>query len=298
MSILSDPSNIYTTQVGSTMCCNFDQATGNFHVHHVQNVSPLCEQGKGENRFTVRGVYDRTPPSLGAQFCRYFQRLELFEKVIEIADESFHLFHELLHLSVNSQIYHTLHDLHHSAHTIEHFLHSFCFLGDVARFSQGNLLLDQRKQLDYIQCASRICHVVSHLFATLDLLNRLNLLSLGPIEPLIKYASVISAAGYALWTAALIWKQCHPDRDHQQFSDELAIHLSGCLFEATRLSEFSQGFSPILRISIQKIGSLAGVIHAWILVNRLIGPDVEEITFDLDLSNEPKSPCSSPHCGS
>ena len=113
------------------MCCSLDQIPGRLVINSV---------GVEKNKMHLRGTIDHSPNSLADRLLLIFQRLELFEKIAEIADESFHLFGSLLQSIASAAIYQTCRNLHHAAHDIEHVLHSFCFLGDLSRIFTGRYL--------------------------------------------------------------------------------------------------------------------------------------------------------------
>lgn len=265
------------------MCCPLDQANGKFIVHAVAFERSEDDQ---DDIMHLRGAYDRTPHSMGERICRYFQRIELLEKIAEIADETFHLFDTIFERYSSLIVYQTLRNFHHGAHDIEHVLHSFCFLGDVARLFSGTFFKDQQgKRLNYLRSLSRICHAVAHCFATAEFLNKLKILPLNQFEKMVKYATLLSTLGYALWTASLIWER-HQGHANEHFAEDMCIHLGGCVFEAVHLCEGRDVLSPSLENALGKVGSLAGMIHAWCVVQRLMPKDQEEIEVEFILPEE------------
>lgn len=265
------------------MCCSLDQAAGNFILADI----PLS--GSDPQKIHVKGIYDHAPKSYGEYFTRAFQRIELFEKIAEIVDESFHLLNSwkpilqqpIILSCTNPMVYQTLHELHHSAHCIEHVLHSFCFLGDVVRISRGIFFQDQQgNHLNLLRSASRICHATAHCFATIDFLNHLKLTSFNQFGNVFKYTHLISTAGFALWTISLLWEY-HQGQVDDQFNDDMHIHLGGCLFEASHFLEEMEISSPTLGLIVGKVGALAGIIHAYSIIKRLSPKDSEEIEFDI-----------------
>lgn len=257
------------------MCCSLDQASGKFIL------TQISLKDDDAQKIHVKGLYDHAPKSVAERFTRFFQRLESFEKIAEIADESFHLLKPIFQRCTNVITYQTLHDLHHSAHCIEHVLHSFCFLGDIVRISSGKFFQDQEgSQLSYLRCASRVCHATAHCFATLDFLDHLKLVSLSQFEKSFKYAHLISTLGFSLWTVSLLWQR-YQGKDNDQFDDDMNIHLGGCLFEASHFLEEIEVLSPNIGFIVGKVGALAGIIHAWSVIQRLSPKDSEIIEFDI-----------------
>lgn len=256
------------------MCCSLDLAVGKFILKEISLEDDA-------SKVHVKGIYDHAPKTLTERFTRYFQRIEALEKIAEIVDESFHLFQPIFQRHTNPMVYQTLHDLHHSAHCIEHILHSFCFLGDLVKISSGKFFKDQEgNSLSYLRCASRICHVTAHCFATVEFLNHLKLTSLNQFEKNFKYKHLMSTVGFALWTVSLFWQR-YQGEVNDQFDDDMNIHLGGCLFEASHFLDEMEILSPTLGFIVGKVGALAGVIHAWSVVQRLKQKDSEEIEFDI-----------------
>jgi hypothetical protein len=277
------------------MCCPLDQLSGKLII---QAVAFEKKNDDHDDIMHLKGFYDRTPNSLTERILRYFQRIELLEKIMEIGDESFHLLNTVFQRYTNLMVYQTLRNLHHGAHDIEHVLHSFCFLGDVARLFSGKFFQDQQgKRLDYLRCLSRICHAVAHCFATAQFLSELKLLPLNQFEKTLKSANLLSALGYAMWTASLVWER-YQGKANEQFAEDMGIHLGGCVFEAVHVIEEIEGLSPSLDYTLSKVGSLAGIIHAWCVVHRLMPQDQEEIEVEFTLPEEQDHPeeDSSPHC--
>ena len=109
------------------MCCPVDQLS-----------SPTFDPRERSINFT--------PKNFSSRVARCFQRMELFEKIFEIADESFHLFGSILKNYCSQNIYQFANGIHNAAHTIEHFLHSFCFLGDLSRIWMNKTILEYRHE--------------------------------------------------------------------------------------------------------------------------------------------------------
>jgi hypothetical protein len=253
------------------MCCPLDQINGRFIV---QAIAWEEDQKSKEDILHLKGVYDSTPATFSDRISRYFQRLELAEKIAEIVDETFHLFQPIFQRYTNAQVYQTLRELHHGSHDIEHLLHSFCFLGDLNRMLSGHFFEYQdpdRTQLDYLRSISRVCHAVAHLFATAQFLNELKLCSLGKVENVVKYAPLFSLVGYGLWTISLVW-QHHQGVVNDQFASDLSIQLGGFLFEACSITKEMESTASYASL-LGKAGSIAGIIHAWFVVQRLMPND-------------------------
>jgi hypothetical protein len=255
------------------MCCPLDNVKGNLSITNV-----VIEKEGQKKTYVVHGIYDRTPPTLADRVFRFFQRLELIEKIAEIADESFHLFGTLLQRYTGVLVYQTLRNLHHAAHDVEHVLHTFCFLGDVARLMTGKFFEyhdKELKQFDYTRSAARVCHAISHFLATAAFLSELKLYQLSCLDKAFKYTTASSALGYAIWTISLIWRR-HQGKTDEQFSSDLGIHLAGCLFTAIPLTKTLAVLAPYAYI-INRLTAIAGMIHAWCVVQRLMPKDREKL---------------------
>ena len=256
------------------MCCPLDQVHGRLVVQAV---------GEGEgNELHLRAVYDRTPPD---RIFRFFQWLELGEKYAEMFDESFHFCGSILKITATPAVYLTFHKLHDAAHEIEHFLHAVCFLGDVSRVMTGRFFHNgEGKELDYLRCAALVCHAVSHFLASVQFLVDNNLIKVNRYQHILKWMPLFSAAGYAMWTAALIWNR-HQGEENKRFAADLGVNLGGFFFVAIPLANDVSELAPYASV-IKKLSALAGIIHAWCVVDRLMPQDREEIETKFTLPDE------------
>ncbi|WP_068469487.1 hypothetical protein [Candidatus Protochlamydia phocaeensis] len=258
------------------MCCPLQRMPSHFILTDI-NPEPSTQHG---TIYHCRGYVDFSPRTLADRILLTFQRLELAEKISEIADEFFHLFGSLLKQHANLMVYQTFRNLHHGAHEIEHFLHSFCFLGDLCRAWNWKTQFleytdEQRIQLDYIRTSARVCHAVSHFFSTLTFLSEHQLCRLGRFEHIVKYHSLLSTVGYGLWTISLIWRCCQRQRQAHLASD-LAIHAGGFFFEGLEVSKTFNALAAYTSI-INKVKAVAGIIHAWSVAYRLMPGNREEL---------------------
>jgi hypothetical protein len=237
-----------------------------------------------KNMVSVTGTYDCTPKSWADRISRYFQRLELIEKVAEIGDESFHLLGSFLQRHTNSAVYQTLRNLHHGAHDIEHVIHAFCFLGDAVRFFSKKFFLDREgKPLGYLGSLSRVCHAVAHFFETTNYLQELKLLPpLGGFQRIFKYGALFSTIGYSCWTIHLIWQHYRQRVANNQFASDMSIHVGGCIFESIRLTEVMDHLGSHAFL-LNQVASLAKVVQAWFIVQYLMPKDKEVVTVEYAL---------------
>lgn len=276
------------------MCCHLDQVNGKLLIKAIAFEN---HHESGETICHIKGVFER-PATFGDRVSRFFQRLELLEKIAEIADESFHLLDPLFQHYTNVMVYQTLRNLHHGAHDIEHVLHSFCFLGDISRLFTGNFWEyydEAQKKPDYLRNLARVCHAVAHFFATIKFLNDLKLCSLGKFENAVKYTSVLSTMGYALWTISLIWRR-HQGIANDQFASDLCINLGGILFEGAHSIE-AINYPAHYASLLNKAASLAGIIHAWFVIQRLMPKDSEIVFGQFVMPDEEIDKEHSPHHG-
>lgn len=247
------------------MCYDLSTDLGNLEIRSIKQES--------NNTYHLNGIYNRTPKTLAARIERFFRRLELLEKIAEIVGESLELFRTALQ---------KMPDLHHAAHEIEHVLHPFCFLGDLSHLISGRFLVYDKKKLDYLRSVARVSHAFSHFLATSVFLCEPQLFRLGLLEKAIKYASIFSALGYGMWTISLVWQRYQQKVD-KHFASNLGIHLGGCLFQTIPHLKIISVFASYSHL-IDKAASLAGIIHAWCFVERLMPSDREEIKGHFDSS--------------
>lgn len=246
----------------------------------ISPASTLEENDEGTAlNLHLKGVLSTAPESWGRRISLYFQRIELIEKIAEIADEGFHLLGPLFQLYLFPPIYQSLRQLHHAAHDIEHLLHPFCFFGDITRIFRGNFFEnfddEGKKQTDYLFNASRLFHLVSHCLGTVNFLQDLKILSVGRFQKIFFFAPVISAAGYSLATISLIWCRAQ-GKANKNFSSDLAIQAGGGLFQGLHFVASSypaRTFTPLLKTA----SSFAGIIHAWCFAKRLMPADKIEV---------------------
>lgn len=251
------------------MCCPLERAQGVF----IPQTVAIEQRGQVEI-YHVRGVIDRTPNTLTDRLLRFFQNLELVEKIAEVIDESFHLVGSLFQRYSSVLIYQTARNLHHGAHDFEHFLHATCFFGDLLRLMTGKYFESddkEKKTFTYLRNAGRINHTFAHFLGTADFFADLKIYPFGRLEKWFKYASVLSAIGYLCWTAALVWKR---KQDH--LKSDLGIHLGGFLFESISLAKTIKSLATYAS-TINKIAAVFGVIHASCVAQRLMTPDREVV---------------------
>lgn len=261
------------------MCCPLDQVHGRANIQDIE-FDPTT------NSVKLRGTLDRSPLTVSDHVFRFFQRLELTEKIAEIADESFHLVGSLLKEVTSVKVFQTLRGLHDAAHDIEHTLHAVCFLGDLSRLCTGRFFHDHHKKfIGYDYSAARVCHAVSHLFAFIQVLGEHKLLKVKRFEHILAYSKLFTALGFAIWTAALIWRR-HKGEKNENFGADLAIHLGGFCFEAIPVAKLVSGMDEYVPY-INKLSALAGIVHAWFVVDRLMPPDNEKFKIKLDRSKFP-----------
>lgn len=265
------------------MCCPLNHANGKLLIQDI-----AIEEGKNNHKiYHVHGIYDRAPATLADRLSRFFQNLELLEKIAEIADELFHLFGTILQKNTTAPLYLTLRNLHHAAHHVEHVLHSFCFLGDLVRIASGKFVEYQEqenKQIDYLRTASRVCHAFSHFLSTASFLSEIQICTLSRFDKVFKYTAAFNALGYAIWTISLIYRRFQGNAN-EQFVSDLGIHLGGCIFELIPSLKTISTFVPHTAL-LNKVASIAGIIHAACVVQRLMPRDQEEIEGDFIASED------------
>lgn len=271
------------------MCCPLNQAQGRFIIDSD------FTQDKG-TYLLVKGKVNTAPQTWGHLATSYLQKLEIAEKIAEIADEGFHLLGSLIKPFVNLEVYTYLKDLHDGAHHLEKGLHAFCFIGDLIRIYTGKFIErdhGDHGHVNYMTTAARLAHTVSHFFASMQFLTDLKLVTIQKLEPYLKYYHLISAIGFAISTVELLhyhlitaptnaatlksitgtlppFEGCRHDKDKnaQKYSD-IIIHGSGALFEG-----FNHGYvaeHPWFKNSYAyKIGAIFGIVHAFHVASRLM----------------------------
>lgn len=266
------------------MCCSLDQINGKLII---QTIAIEKNDKSKAKALCLKGIYDRSPKTLADRMTRFFQNLELLEKIAEIVDEFFHLFGSTFQRYTNLMVYQNLRHLHHAAHDIEHVIHNFCLAGDITSiFNRKFIMYHDHKctQIDYLRTISRVCHTTAHFFASAQFLHELKLCSLDRFEKAFKYGAIFNALGYILTTISLVWQK-HKGIANDQFSSELGIHLGGSLFEmihlANRISTLAH-YGP----QLNKLAAFAGIIHAWNVVQRLMPKDKEEFAVHLELPED------------
>lgn len=275
------------------MCCDLGQISARLVVDSVK----VGKEGSDKKKFSITATVDRAPATWGDWALRNFQRLELLEKIAEIADESFHLFGSLLKEFSSAVIFQTFRNLHHAAHDIEHFLHSICFLGDISRIATGNFFEyvenkeTHKKEISYLLTAARVAHTVSHFFATLKFLADHHLIRAERFGRVFTFMPYLSAAGYGIWTISLIARRVMDQAtvgERNQFVSDLGIHLGGFFFQAVPLINNFSLISNEYHSIINKIASFAGIITAWCVAYRLLPQDKERVNTEYIQGNAVK----------
>jgi len=259
-------------------CCSLDPKITNYSlkldpISISQNFS-----SSGQEEITVTGKIQHTY-HLGYKIQLTFQRIELLEKIAEVSDEIFHLLNKVFRQLCSHPIYNLLSDIHHAAHQLEHLFHSFCFIGDVCRFSNWVYACHQKKRLTkltLIFAAIRTCHAVSHLIASLSFLQDLELIKSQKLTKIRAYQHLLSASGYGIQTVQLIWQRMHGQHS-KHFKSDLCIHAGGFIYEsllfAKQFKNISQRF-PYLN----QVIALAGIVHAMSVIARLLPPDHQHVS--------------------
>ena len=119
----------------------------------------------------------------------------------------------------------TLSNGHVVTHEVEHGLHAFCIGGDICRIIGGRFIVyhhENLQEIDYLCTIARICHLASHLLATLEFLNAYQICSLASMESYFIYGNLFSAAGYGIWSVQLIWRRFQ-ENANDQFVTELLM---------------------------------------------------------------------------
>lgn len=201
------------------------------------------------------------------------QRMELAEKVAELADELFHLFREPLRAIVSSDTYAYFDTIHEGAHAFEHLLHSFCFLNDFVHIANGSFSKGNAAAL-----IAKICHLASHILAPLQLLNDLNIIDLGSgVSPLQVIASSLSCVGYGISTINLLWQRFMEEHHHTTWV-EITVQASGCCYH---LFVVIQTVAPPAAVILAPLQAIAGVVHAAVAIYRLLPSDHVDLADSL-----------------
>lgn len=241
------------------MCCPINQSQGHFLVKSTEI---------SHGQILVKGKVELSPKNTIDKVLHCLKQLEIAEKIAEIVDETFHFFGSFIKPYASVEIYDYLKGLHDGAHHLEHGLHAFCFIGDVVRIIKGNYVEKNHGHIDYVRTASRVMHTVSNFFATSRFLSELKVISLGRFNAYLKYTNLISAIGFTLWTASLLWKRFVSRQHDHNFSSNLAIHGAGGLFEGLNFVKQLDMPNETYRY-VSKTAAFFGIIHAWTLVSRL-----------------------------
>lgn len=273
------------------MCCPFNSIQANLYVYSAK----IEKDENKQETLQIDLIYDKSPKTWADRISQFFQRIELCEKIAEIADECYHLFNSTFQTYTNAKIYQTLGNLHFAAHNLEHVLHSFCLLGDLSYFLSGNFweYQDPKKtQIDYLYTVARVCHSVSHFFSFSRFLLELDICRFVHLKTSIKWSGIFSSLGYFIALVSLIWKR-HQNivnkefkSDNKGFKSDMAIHLGGFFFE-------SYHFANKLEIPLasnkhlSKFASVSGIVHAWFVTQKLMPKDKEEIEGNFVI--QPKS---------
>lgn len=257
------------------MCCISD---GHHHgVFRLSSATPLRN-----NNVKITGYLDRRPKNFSERCAQFFQRVELAEKIGEVADEVFHLFRTLLKAYASKEIYEFFLNIHHGAHHLESCLHAVCFFGDANRLISW-LLIDKRGNQEakdpYLKTAARVIHTISHFFAMIDFLNELKIFQPACLVPLVKYKQILSAVGYGLWAISVIYERCVLKKTNHHFKSDLAIHVGGAIFEILKSREGKSQASFLTTLT-----SLAGIIHAGNVALRLMPPNKERIEITVQIN--------------
>lgn len=191
-------------------------------------------------------------------------RLDLTEKVAEVLDESFHLFHGVVKSYASVEIFELFRDIHTGAHQFEHLLHCTCLINDIidltAYFTIGY------HHVGIAEVAAKINQFIAHLLAPIVLLSDLKILKIGAGLFYVEGAiPIFSAIGHSISSISHIWKK--------QFDLRLAIQLSGVTAQSIAIVKHFTKPAASVYAALSSIQALAGLFHAVFIIYRLLPDD-------------------------
>jgi hypothetical protein len=263
------------------MCCseNSGMRCTESHLHANQ---PYYGRKDGVRVIGVKITGKITVSNSASKIQTIFQGIELLEKGAELADETFHLMNRVFKAYCSTPIFKLLSETHHAAHQLEHVFHSFCFLGDVYRFDKWVFNSKARHDTAYLYAASRVCHAVAHLLASLSFLSDLEIIS-GTYSS--KTQHLVNMAGYGLGTIHLL-KNKIEKKPNENFKSDLGIQLGGFVYESlTALNSYP---------TLNRLTALAGIIHAFSVVHRLL-PSQQHLQINQFVKIDPSNPSNPSH---
>lgn len=259
------------------MCCPLDKNEGTFYLNngHLH-----------DHTVHIKGTIDFTPQNFSLRVTRFFQRMELFEKTLELFDEGFHATAFLIKRFASARFYEFTNVLHTSAHEIEHFLHSISFYGDIARLSAGTFFEyhdSKKRKIDLFRSLSRIFYAVSHFFSHIELLKSLEILKTNRLDKVLKYKTALTFAGHSIWVISLIWRNHILKSKESNFLERLNVYLAGCAYEGLELARNWKRIQPY-KFYLSRLQALAGMAHAWSVISLLL-PEKQKINIKANLEN-------------
>lgn len=271
------------------MCCSFDAPRGVLNIY-----SKEIQQSNGGLKLKIKASLDYAPKTLAERCLVFFQNLDLAEKIAHAADEAFHFLRETLRAYCSAEIFRFAQDLHHAGHNIEHGLHSLCFFGDLSAIWAKRFIVykthihhghEHRDGVDVVRTVARVAFTISHFFATAEFLGELKVITLGRLEPLVKYKTMINFIGFSLSVISMIGRRLAENHQEKDFFSKFTVYASGCLYEGLTLIENLSKISPIYYY-LSKVTSLVGIIHASSFAWKLLPSQTEDLSIRVIIPNE------------
>lgn len=217
-----------------------------------------------------------------------FQGIIQAEKITQIANECFHLFHRSIKARASAEIFDFCKNLHDGAHAFDEGLHAITVLSDLLSMGAGTFIERKHthehgaKPIDYTRTAIRILHFMSHGLSTAAFLGKMRIISIGKLdERLVILAASLTLVGHTMHTVSIIWRRYHSQHHHEHnFKSDLIIQGTGMLAQSLFVMTELNLVVKATEVVLSRVRSVAIVIQSFFILHRL-SPDESVVKFSI-----------------
>ncbi|CUI17752.1 hypothetical protein PNK_2149 [Candidatus Protochlamydia naegleriophila] len=217
-----------------------------------------------------------------------FQGVIQAEKITQIANECFHLFHRIIKARASAEIYNLCKNLHDGAHAFDEGLHAVTVFSGVLSMGAGTFIERKHthgpgaKPIDYTRTAIRILHFMAHGLTTVAFLGKMKMISIGKLdERLIILGASLTLVGHTIHIISMVWRRFHSDHHHEHnFKSDFIIQGTGMLVQSVFVVTELNLVAKATELVLSQARSVAIIIQSLFILHRL-SPDEAAVKFPL-----------------
>lgn len=235
-----------------------------------------------------RAYIDLKPRDFFERGLYTFQGIIQAEKITQIANECFHLFHRVIKARASAEIYQLCKNLHDGAHAFDEGLHAVTVFSGLLSMGSGTFIERKHvhgegtKPIDYTRTAVRILHFIAHGLSTTAFLGKMKVISIGKLDDrLIIIGASLTLAGHLIHTVSMVWRRFHSDHHHEHhFKSDLLIQGTGILIQSIFVITELNLVVKATEMALSQARSVAIIIQSLFILNRL-SPNAVAVKFSI-----------------